>query len=46
MEKAIWYLLRNIPADLHAEMKAVAKKTEMTMREFILQAIREKLARR
>jgi predicted HicB family RNase H-like nuclease len=46
MKKAIWYLLRNIPADLHAEMKAAAKKDKMSMREFIFQAIREKLTRR
>jgi predicted HicB family RNase H-like nuclease len=45
MKKAITFLLRNIPADLHAAMKSAAKRLGMSIREFIMQAIREKLAR-
>jgi hypothetical protein len=45
MNKAKFFLIRNIPFKLHLEMKVAADGCEMSMREFIMQAIREKLAR-
>jgi len=42
-KKWVHYLLKNIPGDLHSQLKEYVEEEKLTMRQFMLDAIREKL---